>query len=60
MKDDSYSAKERAAEKQRAREADEQALSSGDKSREQLRRENGHFAFPRVRIDYSEGARFRR
>jgi hypothetical protein len=42
--------KERAREKQRSREEDAQALASGEKSREQLRRENGHFVFPNVRI----------
>ncbi|MBI4705306.1 MAG: hypothetical protein HY744_29725 [Deltaproteobacteria bacterium] len=41
---------ERAREKQRSREADERALESGEKSRERLRRENGFFGFPRVKI----------
>jgi len=40
----------RAREKQQSREDDARALASGEKSAEQLRRENGHFAFPRVRI----------
>lgn len=42
--------KKRAREKQRSREEDLRALASGEKSREQLRRENGIFAFPNVRI----------
>ena len=42
--------KERAREKQRSREDDSRALVSGEKSREQLRRENGHFTFPNVRV----------
>jgi hypothetical protein len=41
---------ERAREKQRSREEDARALASGNKSREELRRENGHFAFPNVRV----------
>ena len=42
--------KERAREKQRSREDDARALASGEKSREQLQRENGHFTFPNVRV----------
>lgn len=34
---------ERAAEKQRSRDADAAALKSGEKTREQLREENSHF-----------------
>jgi hypothetical protein len=41
---------ERAREKQLSREADARALASGEKSRDELRRENGHFAFPNVRV----------
>jgi len=41
---------ERALEKQRSRDEDARALASGEKTREQLRRENGIFAFPRVRV----------
>ena len=41
---------ERAREKQRSRADDARALASGEKSREELRRENGHFAFRNVRI----------
>jgi hypothetical protein len=40
----------RARAKRLSREADERALASGEKSREQLRRENGFFAFPKVKI----------
>jgi hypothetical protein len=38
--------------KQESREADERALASGKKSREDLRRENGLFVFPRAKINY--------
>lgn len=41
---------ERAREKQRSREDDAHALASGAKSRAQLRRENGVFVFPKVRV----------
>jgi hypothetical protein len=41
---------ERAREKQLSREKDARALASGAKSRAQLRRENGLFAFPKVRV----------
>jgi hypothetical protein len=37
-------------EKQRSREEDARALATGEKSREELQRENGHFAFANVRI----------
>jgi len=40
----------RAREKQISRDDDARALASGEKSREQLRRENGHFAFASVRM----------
>jgi hypothetical protein len=55
MSDDRYNASERAREKALAREADAQALASGEKTREQLRDENRAFAFPRgrVRVDFS-------
>jgi hypothetical protein len=45
-----FDPKERAREKQLSREEDARALASGEKSREQLQRENGHFVFPNVRI----------
>ena len=45
-----FDPKERAREKQRSRDEDARALASSNKSREQLRRENGHFMFPNVRI----------
>lgn len=41
---------ERARAKQRSREADERALASGEKSREQLQKENGAFSFPDARV----------
>jgi len=41
---------ERAREKQRSREDDARALASGEKSPEELQRENGHFVFPKVRV----------
>lgn len=47
---------ERAREKQESRDEDERTLASGEKTQEQLRRENGHFSFLRVRINYA-GAR---
>ncbi len=42
--------KERAREKERSRDDDARALASGEKSVEQLRHENGHFAFSKVRV----------
>jgi hypothetical protein len=45
-----FSPEERAREKQRSRDEDARALASGEKSRDDLRRENGHFAFPNVRV----------
>jgi hypothetical protein len=41
---------ERAREKRNSREADARDLASGAKSRDELRRENGVFAFPKVRV----------
>ena len=43
-------AKERAREKQRSREDDARALATGEKIGEQLKQENGHFAFANVRV----------
>jgi len=43
-------AAERARQKSLSREEDDRALTSGAKSRAQLRRENGLFAFPNVRV----------
>ena len=48
-----FDPKERAREKQRSRDEDARALASGEKSREELRRENGHVVFPNVRISLS-------
>ena len=45
-----FNPNERAQEKQRSRDKDARALASGEKSREELRRENSHFAFPNVRV----------
>jgi hypothetical protein len=46
-----YDPAERAREKQASRDADARALASGEKSREQLTRENGLFPPGRVRHD---------
>ncbi len=48
--DDRFDAKERACEKRRSREKDDRSLASGEKSVQQLKRECGYFAFPRVRM----------
>jgi hypothetical protein len=45
-----FDPKERAREKQRSREDDARALASGEKSPEELQRENGHFSFPNARV----------
>src|ERR1700691_2409647 len=45
-----FDPEERAREKQRSREEDARALASGEKSPEQLQRENGHFTFANARI----------
>jgi hypothetical protein len=42
--------KKRAREKQCSREEDARALASGEKSPEQLQRENGDFSFPNARV----------
>ncbi len=47
---DPFDPSERAREKRRSREDDARALAAGEKSPADLRRENGHFAFPNVRI----------
>jgi hypothetical protein len=47
---DRFDQQERAREKQLSRDADARALASGEKSRDELRRENGHFAFRNVRV----------
>ncbi|MEZ4297218.1 MAG: hypothetical protein R3B70_19795 [Polyangiaceae bacterium] len=48
-----YDPQERAREKQESREGDERALASGEKTQEDLRRENGHFSSLRVRVNYA-------
>lgn len=45
-----FDPEQRAREKQASRDEDERALASGQKSREQLKHENGAFAFPRDRL----------
>jgi hypothetical protein len=47
---------QRAAEKAASRAADADALAAGEKSRADLSRENGAFAFPRdrIRLDLSD------
>jgi hypothetical protein len=45
-----FDPKERAREKQRSRDEDARALASGEKSAQELQRENGHFSFPNARI----------
>ncbi|HZS41506.1 MAG TPA: hypothetical protein VFF06_31970 [Polyangia bacterium] len=48
--DDFQNIGDRPAQKARARQRDEHALARGEKSAEQLRRENGHFGFPPDRV----------
>jgi hypothetical protein len=43
----------RSAEKQASREADQRALESGEKSREELRRECGLLSFRNVKVYYA-------
>jgi hypothetical protein len=50
MKSGVLDPKERAVAKQRAREADHRALAAGNKSRDELRRENGHFGYAPERV----------
>jgi hypothetical protein len=51
--DGHFDPQRRAVEKQASRDADEAAVSSGAKSREALRRENGGFALLRFRPDFA-------
>lgn len=51
--DDHFDPEARAAEKRASREADEAAVTTGAKSREELRRENAAFALLRVRPDFA-------
>jgi hypothetical protein len=44
----------RKAEKQRSRDEDRLALESGQKSREQLQRENGLFSGMKVRVEFDK------
>lgn len=50
---------DRAREKQHSREADARAIASGEKSVEQVRRENGIFVFQRVHVDFTNRKRSR-
>lgn len=50
MKFDLLSSKERAAEKELSRDADERALASKEMSRAQLKLRNGHFGYPPERV----------
>lgn len=47
---ETFDPKERAREKEVSRQKDAEALASGEKTVEQLRKENSAFAFPRDRI----------
>ena len=51
MNDDPFEPDARAEEKQRSRDQDRLALERDEKTADDLRRENGLFVFPRVRID---------
>ena len=51
--DDHFDPKARAAEKQASRDADEAAIASGAKTREELRRENGPIALLLFRPDFA-------
>lgn len=57
MMGDRYDPRERAAEKETSRDADERALATGEKTREQLKRENGIFHGMKFRMDLSSGER---
>jgi hypothetical protein len=51
MDDKCFDPHARAEEKERSREEDRLALERGEKTLDELRRENGAFAFPHVRVD---------
>jgi len=55
-----YCPQQRAIEKQRSRAEDEEQLSSGALSQQQLASKNGYFSFPpdRVEIDYAAACRY--
>lgn len=53
MKIKEYDPAERAKEKQESRERDEEALRSGEKTQEQLRKENGWFSSIKFKIDFA-------
>lgn len=50
---ETYDPAERAREKQASREEDERALAAGEKTREQLHRENAAFAGLKVRVNFA-------
>lgn len=52
MEQKRYSPAERAREKAESRAEDARALAAGEKSPEQLRRENASFAFPGAKIRF--------
>ena len=52
MQDEYFDPKKRAQEKRESRERDDQALASGEKTREQLLLENSPFVHLRVRPNY--------
>lgn len=53
MSDDVFDPRERAAQKQASRDADEVALASGAKSPADLRRENAAFGGARLRPNFA-------
>jgi hypothetical protein len=50
----------RSKEKQESREEDDRRLASGEITKEQLRRENGLFAFPNVQINFEPRVRLKK
>ena len=50
---ESYDPAERAREKQASREQNEQEVLSGQKSREQIHRENAHFSTLKIRVNFA-------
>lgn len=52
-----FDPRKRAAEKEASRQADARQISSGHKSREELRRENSAFGAVKMRPDYSGAKR---
>lgn len=50
--------KDRVEEKRKAREQDANDLASGKTTREELRKKNGLFNFPKVKINYTDVKKF--